>query len=46
MRHSGQQAEHRSAFDGIDPVAMIGVPLAILLLGFLALRATVAAIFV
>ena len=46
MRHSVQHTERRSEFDGIDPVAMIGVPLAILLLGFLALRATVAAIFV
>ena len=46
MRHSIQHTEHRSEFEGIDPVAMLVVPLAILLLGIIAIRAIVAAAIV
>jgi hypothetical protein len=46
MRHSIRQAEHRSEFEGLDPVALLIVPLAILLLGIIAIRAIVAAIVV
>jgi len=43
MRHSIRQADHRPEFEGIDPVALLVVPLAILLLGIIAIRAIVAA---
>ncbi len=47
MRHSIRQAEHRPEVVGIDPVALVValllVPLAILLLGIIAIRAIVAA---
>ena len=43
MRHSIRQSEYRSEFEGIDPVALLVVPLAILLLGIIAIRAIVAA---
>jgi hypothetical protein len=46
MRHSLRHTEHRSELDGIDPLALIGIPLAILLLGFLVVRAIMAAIVV
>ncbi len=46
MRHSTRRAEHRSELDGIDPVALLGIPLAILLLGFLIIRVIMAAIVV
>jgi hypothetical protein len=46
MRHSIRQAEHRPEFEGLDPVALLIVPLAILLLGIIAIRAILAAIVV
>jgi hypothetical protein len=46
MRHSIRQAEHRPELEGLDPVALLVVSLAILLLGIIAIRAIVAAIVV
>jgi hypothetical protein len=46
MRHSIRHAEHRPEFEGIDPIALLVVPLAVLLLGIIAIRAIVAAIVV
>ena len=46
MRHSIRQAEHRPELEGIDPVMLFVVPLAVLLLGLIAIRAIVAAIVV
>jgi len=43
MRHSIRQAEHRPELEGIDPVALLVVPLAVLLLGIIAIRAIIAA---
>ena len=43
MRHSIRQSEHRPELEGIDPVAVLIVPLAILLLGIIAIRAIIAA---
>jgi hypothetical protein len=40
MRHSLRQTEYHSELGGIDPVALFGIPLAILLLGFLVIRAS------
>jgi hypothetical protein len=42
MRHSSH-AKSRPELEGIDPVALLGIPLAILLLGIIAMRAIVAA---
>jgi hypothetical protein len=49
MRQSARQAtyarraEHRHELDGLDPVAMLVIPLAILLLSLMVIRAMVAA---
>jgi hypothetical protein len=43
MSHSIRQAEHRPELKGLDPVALLLVPLAILLLGIIAIRAIVTA---
>ena len=43
MRQSIRQSDYRPEFEGIDPVVMLVVPLAILLLGIIAIRAIVAA---
>lgn len=46
MRDFTQQADHRSELDGLYPVGSLAFPLAILLLGFLIIRAIMAAIVV
>ena len=46
MRQSLRQTEYRSELDGIDPVTRLGIALAILLLGFLIIRAIMAAVVV
>jgi hypothetical protein len=43
MRHSIRQSQYQPEFEGVDPVALVAVPLAILLLAIIALRAIVAA---
>ena len=49
MRQSTRQtayarrAEHRHELDGLDPMAMLVIPLAILLLSLIVIRAIVAA---
>jgi hypothetical protein len=43
MRHSLQQSGHRPELEGLDPLAMLVIPLAILLLSLLVIRAIVAA---
>jgi hypothetical protein len=43
MRHRTRQSDHRSELDGLDPVAMLVIPLAILLLSLLIVRAILTA---
>ena len=46
MRHSARHADFRHELEGIDPVAMLVVPLAILLLSLVIIRAIVVAMVV
>jgi hypothetical protein len=43
MRHSARHHDYRHELEGIDPVAMLVIPLAIVLLSLLVIRAIVAA---
>ena len=43
MRHRTRQTDYRHELDGLDPIAMLMVPLAILLLSLLVVRAILAA---
>ena len=43
MRHSAQHTEYRPELEGLDPMAMLVIPLGILLLSLIAIRAIVAA---
>lgn len=43
MKHFLRQAEYRPELDGIDPLVLLGIPLAILLLGLVVMRAVMAA---
>lgn len=43
MRHSARHTDHRHELDGLDPVAMLVIPFAILLLTLMVIRAIVAA---
>ena len=43
MRHRTRQTDYRHELDGLDPVAMLVIPLAILLLSLLIIRAIVTA---
>ena len=46
MRHSARHSDYRHELEGIDPVAMLVIPLAILLLSLLIIRAIVVAMVV
>ncbi len=46
MRHSARHSDFRHELEGIDPVAMLVVPLAILLLSLVIIRAIVVAMVV
>ena len=46
MRHSAGHHDYRHELEGIDPVAMLVIPLALLLLSLLVIRAIVAAMVV
>jgi hypothetical protein len=43
MRHPARHNSYRHELDGIDPVAMLVIPLAILLLSLMVIRAIVLA---
>lgn len=43
MRHRTRQTDYRHELDGLDPIAMLVIPLAILLLSLLVVRAILAA---
>jgi len=43
MRHSARHSHDRPEFEGIDPVTLLVIPLAILLLSIVVIRAIVAA---
>ena len=43
MRHSARHHDYRHELGGIDPMAMLVIPLALLLLSLLVVRAIVAA---
>ena len=46
MRHSARHSDFRHELEGVDPMAMLVVPLALLLLSLLVVRAIVAAMVV